>query len=83
MQTFDRITFDPLVMGGKPCLRGMRVTAGTLVRLIAAGRTTPEILAAYPYLEEADIAAALSYAAWRVDESDVTIAVPTDSTVVE
>lgn len=57
----DRITQDPDVMGGKPCLRGMRVTVGTVVGLIASGRTNHEILAAYPYLEEEDIRQAVAY----------------------
>ena len=57
-------TLDPDVMGGKPCIRGMRITVGTIVGLVASGRTIPEILAAYPYLEEEDIREAFSYAAW-------------------
>ncbi len=73
MQELTRITFDPAVMGGKPCLRGLRVTVGTVVGLVAAGYTTPEILAAYPYLEADDIREALSYAAWRVEELDVPL----------
>lgn len=67
----DRITFDPQVMGGKPCIRGMRVTVGTIVGLIASGATPEEVLADYPYLEREDITAALSYAAWRCEEIDV------------
>ena len=63
MPPLDRITRDPAVMGGKPCLRGMRVTAGTLVGLVASGRSNSEILAAYPYLEEEDIRQALAYTA--------------------
>lgn len=74
MQTFARITFDPQVMGGKPCIRGMRVTAGMIVGLLAAGRTRQEILELYPYLEAADIDASLVYAAWRVEEIDVPLA---------
>lgn len=66
-----RITLDPDVMGGKPCIRGMRITVGTIVGLVASGRTVPEILAAYPYLEEADIREALTHAAWRVEETEV------------
>ncbi|ELS33573.1 MULTISPECIES: DUF433 domain-containing protein [Pseudanabaena] len=62
MKQLTRITFNPEVMGGKPCIRGMRVTVGTVVGLMASGRTIPEILKAYPYLEEADIYEALSYA---------------------
>lgn len=76
MPQLDRITFDPQVMGGKPCLRGMRVTVGTIVGLIASGATPEEILADYPYLEREDISAALSYAAWRVEEIEVPLAQP-------
>lgn len=70
MESTTRITFDPRVMGGKPCIRGMRVTVGMIVGLIAAGYSTEEILAAYPYLEAADIREALNYAAWRVEEME-------------
>jgi uncharacterized protein (DUF433 family) len=73
MTPLTRITRDPEVMGGKPCIRGMRVTVGTIVGLIASGRTTPDILAAYPYLDEADIREALAYAAWRVEELEAPI----------
>lgn len=69
-----RITFDPHVMGGKPCIRGMRVTVGAIVGLVAAGYSTDEILQAYPYLESDDIRAALSYAAWRVEEREYPLA---------
>ena len=68
-----RITFDPKVMGGKPCVRGMRVTVGMVVGLVAAGHPFSEILAAYPYLEEQDIQQALAYAAWRVEEIEVPL----------
>lgn len=71
MGNLDRITFDPKVMGGKPCIRGMRVTAGTLVGLVAAGHDKQEILRLYPYLESEDIDQALAYAAWRVQEVDI------------
>jgi uncharacterized protein (DUF433 family) len=64
----ERITVDPAVMGGRPCVRGLRVSVGTVVGLVAAGRSNDEILALYPYLEADDIRAALEYAAWRVDE---------------
>ena len=60
MKTIDRITFDPEVMGGKPCIRGMRVTAGTVVGLLAAGRARDEILKLYPYLDDEDITQALA-----------------------
>jgi uncharacterized protein (DUF433 family) len=69
----DRITRDPEVMGGKPCLRGMRVTVGAVVGLVAAGHSRDEILAAYPYLEAEDIRQALAYAAWRVEEFELPL----------
>jgi len=68
-----RITLDPDVMGGKPCIRGLRVTVGMVVGLVASGRSTQDILAAYPYLEEGDIREALSYAAWRVEEAEIPL----------
>lgn len=73
MERLDRITLDPEVMGGKPCIRGMRVTVGTILGLLAAGRTESEILDAYPYLEAADLRAALTYAAWRVEEREFAL----------
>ena len=73
MTTFPRITLDPQVMGGKPCIRGIRVTVGTIVGLVAAGKTSAEILQAYPYLEQADISEALAYAAWRLEESEAPL----------
>ena len=60
-------------MGGKPCIRGLRVTVGSLLGLMAAGRSTEEILEAYPYLESEDLAEALSYAAWRLEEVEVPL----------
>lgn len=74
MPEWNRITVDPKVMGGKPCIRGLRVTAGTVVGLVAAGRTTDEIIKAYPYLEAEDIREALSYAAWRLEEAEQPLA---------
>ena len=68
-----RITFSVDVMGGKPCIRGMRVTVGTIVGLVASGQSHAEILKAYPYLEQEDIRQALAYAAWRVEEFDVPV----------
>ena len=62
-EPLTRITRDPEVMGGKPCLRGLRVTVGTIVGLIGAGRSTADILALYPYLEADDIREALAYSA--------------------
>jgi uncharacterized protein (DUF433 family) len=70
----DRITVDPEVMGGKPCIRGMRVTVGMLVGLVASGKRTEEILELYPYLEEEDIPQALAYAAWRAEEVELPLA---------
>jgi len=68
-----RITFDPEVMGGRPCIRGMRVTAGTIVGLVASGHSEAEILRAYPYLEKNDISEALAYAAWRSEEVELPL----------
>ncbi len=70
----NRITFNPKVMGGKPCIRGMRVTVGTILGLLAARHAHSEILAAYPYLELDDIYAALEYATWRSQEREVELA---------
>jgi uncharacterized protein (DUF433 family) len=65
-----RITHDPAVMGGKPCIRGLRVTVGALLGLLATGSSRERILQAYPYLESEDIDAALAYAAWRMEERE-------------
>lgn len=73
MHQLARITFDPEVMGGKPCIRGLRVTVGTVVGLVASGYSVDEILRLYPYLKEEDIKEALVYAAWRVEEIDVPV----------
>jgi uncharacterized protein (DUF433 family) len=73
MPMFDRITWSPDVMGGKACIRGLRVTVGMLVGLVASGHSNAEILAAYPYLEEDDIRQALTYAAWRVEEIEIPL----------
>jgi uncharacterized protein (DUF433 family) len=75
MPAFDRITNDPNIMGGRPCIRGLRVTVGTIVGLVAAGHSREEILRLYPYLAADDIREALSYAAWRVEECEVPFAV--------
>ena len=74
MPKLERITFNPAVMGGKPCLRGLRVTVGTIVGLVAAGKTRDEILRLYPYLEAGDIDEAMAYAVWRVEEQEVAVA---------
>ena len=68
MAPLTRIALDPEVMGGKPCILGLRVSVGTIVGLVAAGRIIPAILAAYPDLEEDDIQEALSYTAWRLKD---------------
>ncbi len=68
-----RITFDPKLMGGKPCIRGMRVTVGMILGLLAHGVTREEILDLYPYLEPEDISACLHYAAWRAQETDIPL----------
>lgn len=73
MDEMERITLDPDVMGGRPCIRGLRITVGTIVGLLAAGRSRDEILRHYPYLEAPDIDAALAYAAWRVEEREVAL----------
>lgn len=74
MAPFTRITRDPAIMGGKPCIRGMRVTVGALVGMVAAGHTRERILELYPYLMTEDIDEALAYAAWRVEEVEVPLA---------
>jgi uncharacterized protein (DUF433 family) len=74
MEELNRIVFNPAVMGGKPTIRGLRVTVGTVVGLVASGYTTAEILDAYPYLEAEDIRQALVYAAWRVEEVELPLA---------
>ena len=76
MPELGRITVDPEVMGGKPCIRGLRVTVGTVVGLVAAGHTRDEILKLYPYLEEGDIPQALEYAAWRAEELELPLGRP-------
>jgi len=73
MTMFDRIARSIEVMGGKPCIRGTRVTVGVVVGLVAAGKSFDDILQAYPYLHEDDIRQALSYAAWRVEEIEIPI----------
>jgi len=65
---FDRITFDPNILGGKACIRGMRISVSLIVNLVANGMTTSEIVAEYPDLEEDDVSQALRYAAWASDD---------------
>ncbi len=75
MAQIERITLDPAVMGGKPCIRGQRVTVAMILGLLSAGRSRLEILEAYPYLEAADIDQCLAYAARRMEERDVPLAI--------
>ena len=74
MGRLDRITQQPEVMGGKPCIRGMRVTVGMLVGQIGAGRTIDQLITEYPYIERDDILQALQYAAWLAEEREVLLA---------
>ena len=73
MATLDRITHDPKVMGGKACIRGMRVTVGMIVCMIGSGYTVEQVLADYPYIEQEDVLQALRYAAWRADDREVVL----------
>lgn len=73
MEEFERITLNSRVMGGKPCIRGMRVTVGVIVGLVATGISREEVLYSYPYLEAEDITAALSHAAWLAEASEVPL----------
>jgi uncharacterized protein (DUF433 family) len=70
----ERVVLDPAIMGGKPCIRGTRVTVGTIIGLMASGVETAEILALYPYLSAEDIRAALTYATWRSEERELPLA---------
>lgn len=73
MKKLDRITFDPSVMGGKPCIRGMRISVGTIVGLLSTGCTIDQVLEDYPYLERDDVLQALAYAAWRSQEHEAPL----------
>jgi uncharacterized protein (DUF433 family) len=73
MKTLDRITLNPSVMGGRPCIRGLRVTAGMITGLVATGHSRAEILKLYPYIEDEDITQALKYAAWRAEELELPL----------
>jgi uncharacterized protein (DUF433 family) len=73
MQELDRITLDPGVMGGKACIRGMRVTVGMIVGQIGAGHSIDDVLRDYPYLHREDVLQALRYAAWRAEEREVEL----------
>lgn len=70
----DRITFDRDILGGKACIRGMRISAALVVNLVANGMSRPEIIEAYPYLEDEDITQALKYAAWAASDEIVSAA---------
>lgn len=69
MLEFDRITYDPNVMGGRACIRGMRVTVSLIVNLVASGMTPDEIISDYLHLESNDVRQALQYAAWLAEET--------------
>ena len=71
---FDRITQNPEVMGGKACIRGMRVTVGMIVAQIGTGRSIEDLLADHPYLERDDVLQALRYAAWLAEEREIALA---------
>ena len=73
MEQLDRITQNPEVMGGKACIRGMRVTVGMIVGQIGAGRSIEALLADYPYLDREDILQALRYAAWLAEEREIVL----------
>jgi uncharacterized protein (DUF433 family) len=73
MLGFDRITFDPDVMGGRACIRGMRITVSLILNLVANGMDVEEIVEAYPYLEPEDIRQSLHYAAWLAEDSFHTL----------
>ena len=73
MDSLERITQHPGTMGGRACIRGMRVTVGMIVGQIGAGHSIEDILADYPYLERDDIMQALRYAAWRSEEREVVL----------
>jgi uncharacterized protein (DUF433 family) len=73
--SLTRITHNPAVMGGKPCIRGLRVTVGTILGLLASRQSRERILEAYPYLEPEDIDAVLAYAAWRLEEREEELVV--------
>ena len=74
MNDFTRITQNPAVMGGKPCIRGLRVTVGMIVGQIGAGRSIDQLLGDYPYLQREDVLDALRYAAWRAQEREIDLA---------
>lgn len=68
MGAFKRITFDPAILGGRACIRGMRIPVSVIVKQIAPGASREEVLADFPDLEPDDVQAALEYAAWLTEE---------------
>ena len=74
MEEFDRITRNPAVMGGKACIKGLRVTVGMILEEIGAGTTIEELLADFPYLQREDIMQAISYGAWLAQEREIVLA---------
>jgi len=75
--TFDRITVDPQQCDGKPCIRGLRIPVHLILRLLANGKTSAEVVTSYPELEPADIQQAMGYAAWLASEKTVIVTGPT------
>ena len=76
MKAFDRVTHDPAVMGGKACIRGMRVTVNMIMGELESGRSIDQILADFPYLEREDIVQAKRYAAWLASAREIDLASP-------
>ncbi len=74
MPQIDRIVLDTNIMGGRPCIRGLRVTVGVILGLLASGKSRDDVLKLYPYLEPADLDQCLAYAAWRLEERDLPLA---------
>ncbi|PAW60626.1 MAG: hypothetical protein B9S37_08400 [Verrucomicrobiia bacterium Tous-C3TDCM] len=72
----ERISFDPEIMGGKPCIRDLRVTVGSILGNLSGGMSQDRLLELYPYLEKEDISAALEYAAWAVSSHSFDLEVP-------
>jgi len=75
MEQLDRVTLQPDVMGGKACIRGLRITVGMIVGQIGAGHSVDDVLTDYPYLEREDVLQALRYAAWRTEEREVVLGI--------
>ncbi|MDR2594889.1 MAG: DUF433 domain-containing protein [Fibromonadaceae bacterium] len=75
MEHFNRITYNPAVMGGKACIRGMRVTVGNILDQLGTGRSIENLLADFPYLEKEDVLEAIRYAAWRMQEKEVPFSI--------